>query len=612
MATSGNFNTNSCQNRCLTFSWSVYERSIEYNYTKIYWELKGGGSYSGWVKCGPISVNIDGEVVHNSSTRIQVFNGTLLASGYKTIYHNPDGSRKFSASASAAIYETTVNCSGSGNWDLEPIPRQATIGVFSNGSDKYDYFTDEDNPVVYYSNPAGASVTVQTCMSWTGGADIAYRNVDTTSDHYMFELTDDERDVLRAATVYGSTSRKVTVYITTIIGSQVYYSTKEVTFEVINCNPEFNPTVIDKGSGSTTLTGSTSDNPKMIRGFNCLYASFNIDPDSLKGASITSKTVTCGGKTLYGDGYFGDGITYHVYDNVFVFSVTDNRGQTVSKTVTMPAIDYIPLTCNVSYDTELDPETNTANIIATISGNYFNNSFGAQYNNLTLRINGSIGSLNVENWEDITPTFSDDGTYTATKSFTGISYKDTFVIQAYAKDKINTSGLYTKEQIVKIAPVFDWGENDFNFNVPVFVEGKQVATYGDNRIARAFTQETDITYTANSYIKLFRDNSPTDLYDESIATFEENGLITINKDMTALVNVHIQSSNSNGRSWIRLMNYNSNWRYTECIAYGSFTTSQITIILKLSAGTKIGVLTSEPITINASGLVGSYIEIMEL
>ena len=82
--------------------------------------------------------------------------------------------------------------------------------------------------------------------------------------------------------------------------------------------------------------------------------------------------------------------------------------------------------------------------------------------------------------------------------------------------------------------------------------------------------------------------------------------------MLSLINVHVISSNSSGRSWIRLMNYNVGWKYTDCIAYGSYTTSQITIVLPLSQGDKLGLYTVENMTINTSGLTGSYIEIIEL
>ena len=494
MASNGSFNTTPYSNRYVTFSWSTYERSIEGNYTTIYWELKGAGSQTQWLKSGPFTVVIDGETVYNSSTRIQLDQGTFVASGYKTIYHDSTGYREFSASVSAAIYTSAVNCWGSGSWVLDSIPRAAKITSAPDFDDTWDSYK------VGIDNPAGSAVAVWACISWTGGDDIAYRELswdEKENGYYTFYFTEEERAKLRSATVHGSTSRYVTVYISTYssTGVVISYSTKQVLFTVTDCKPILNPTVIDEGSGSTKLTGSTQDKPKMIRGFNCLYAAFNASAP--KGGSIVSKTVTCGGKTLYGDGYFGDGLTYHVYDNEFVFTVTDNRGQTVEKTVTIPAIDYIPLTCNLSYETDLS-ENNTANVTITISGNYFNGSFGAVDNVLDLQCicrkdgeeypkddSGNYIWTKI-NYSDI--TFS-DGKYSTVINIPDADYKATYIVQAWAADEVNVSGLYAKEQRIKITPVFDWGENDFNFNVPVFKEGNPIGYYP---VGAIYSSESDV------------------------------------------------------------------------------------------------------------------------
>lgn len=479
MANNGSFDTTPYSNRYLTFAWSIHEVSFEGNYTKIYWELKGAGSQTQWLKSGPFTVVIDGETVYNSSTRIQLEQGTLVASGFKTIYHNNDGSRSFSASTSAAIYTSAVNCWGEGTWDLDPIPRAAKIRMENEHTP--DEFDDTwTKYTVGIDNPAGKAVIVRACISWTGADDIAYRDLsdyERENGYYTFNFTEEERNKLRAATTLGSTSRTVTIYITTYSSnwSVIGYSTKQVKFTVTDCKPILNPTVTDTGSSSTSLTG----NPEtMIRGYNCLYATFNASAP--KEGSIVSQTVTCGGKTLYGDGYFGDGLTYHVYDNEFVFTVTDDRGQTVEKTVTMPAIDYVPVTVNINYETELT-EDNTANVTIIISGNYFEGSFGAIDNELDLRWilhkdgeeypkdeNGYPIWTKIES-SDITFV---DGKYEAVFSIPNADYKDAYTVQAWVADKIKVGGLYAKEQRIKILPVFDWGENDFNFNVPVrFSEG---------------------------------------------------------------------------------------------------------------------------------------------
>jgi hypothetical protein len=46
----------------------------------------------------------------------------------------------------------------------------------------------------------------------------------------------------------------------------------------------------------------------------------------------------------------------------------------------------------------------------------------------------------------------------------------------YIKDYITTK-IETQEEIVKITPIFDWGESDFNFNVPVSIQGNMIADW---------------------------------------------------------------------------------------------------------------------------------------
>ena len=124
MASSGSFNTTGYEGRYLTFKWQITKTDIENNKTTISWTLTGAGTgQAGWYKAGNFSVYIDGFRAYTSSTRIQLYNGTQVASGTHTFTHNTDGSRSFEAYAEAGIYTTAVNCSGSGKFTLDEIPR---------------------------------------------------------------------------------------------------------------------------------------------------------------------------------------------------------------------------------------------------------------------------------------------------------------------------------------------------------------------------------------------------------------------------------------------------------------------------------------------------------
>jgi len=169
MASSGSFNTNAYGSgdyyRYLRFEWSVQSQSIANNTTTIAWTLKGaGGSTNSWVQSGNFQVVIDGQVVYSSATRINLYNGTVVASGTKTLSHNNVGNKSFSASAQAGIYYVAVNCSGSGSWDLPQIPRYATsnqsLKAKTETSITMNWSSDSTIDYIWYSKNNGSN--------WTG------------------------------------------------------------------------------------------------------------------------------------------------------------------------------------------------------------------------------------------------------------------------------------------------------------------------------------------------------------------------------------------------------------------------------------------------------------
>ena len=161
---SGSFNTTAYSSRCLTFSWSVASQSTATNKTTINWSLKGaGGATNNYFEAGNFKVVIDGTTVYSSATRIQLFNGTTVASGTHTLSHNNTGDKTFSASAEAGIYTIAVNVSGSGSWTLPKIPRYATsnqsVASKTETSIKMNWSSDSTIDYIWYSKNNGSSWT---------------------------------------------------------------------------------------------------------------------------------------------------------------------------------------------------------------------------------------------------------------------------------------------------------------------------------------------------------------------------------------------------------------------------------------------------------------------
>ena len=163
MATSGSFETSAVEGRSLIFSWNRTSTDIANNTSTIAWSVKGGGSYTGgWVTCGDIDVVINGTTVYNSSaeSRINVWLGTVVASGTATISHNADGSKSFSASVAGAVYSYAQNVSRNYTWTLDSIPRAsnidkvaqtdgAGINAYTTGNDIRVYFTPKSTAFKY-------------------------------------------------------------------------------------------------------------------------------------------------------------------------------------------------------------------------------------------------------------------------------------------------------------------------------------------------------------------------------------------------------------------------------------------------------------------------------
>lgn len=366
MASSGSFNTTGYQGRYLTFSWSVSSQSVANNTTTISWTLKGAGNaQSNWYRAGNFKVVINGSTVYSSSTRIQLYNGTLVASGNFTMSHDTAGNKTFSASAEAGIYTVAVNCSGSGTFTLPQIARAATITAAPN-------FTDIQDPTINYQNSAGNSVTtLQACISLTGSTDnIAYRDIPKTGTSYTFQLTEAERNVLRAAAP-NSNTLSVIFYVKTVISGQTFYETATRTMTIVDASPTMsNPTYQD--SNSTTVA-ITENNQKIIQKQSSLTIAIPA-ATAQKYATITKYQVTINGvtreQTAAGNMSWG---VLDVSQNIAAtVKAIDSRGNSITKSlqITVEAWQqpYAVISCSRENNFYTDTVLNVSPTVSSLSG----------------------------------------------------------------------------------------------------------------------------------------------------------------------------------------------------------------------------------------------------
>lgn len=259
MASSGSFGTSAYSSRNLTFSWWTNGQDINGNYTDIGWNLVGsGGGTSNYFVSGNFKVIIDNEQVYFSSTRIRLYNGTVVASGTKRIYHNNDGSRSFSAYAEAGIYTVAVNVSGSGSWELDSIPRQANI---TGAND----FNDEGNPYMTFNNAGGLPINARLEFA---GVNIRRNDIPNTGN-YTFNLSNDERDLLRIKCTSNSMTIRYVV-ATKINGNETYWSWVDKTMTIVNANPIFNN--FEYKDTNSTVVAITENDQILVKGLSTLQA----------------------------------------------------------------------------------------------------------------------------------------------------------------------------------------------------------------------------------------------------------------------------------------------------------------------------------------------------
>lgn len=422
------------------YSWS----GGSYNHVGAWLEIEANGEDNGG---GVVKLNPSKTTSGSGELGRFTLNVPHNADGTKTVY--------FSAWCDTGISSGTVEASGSKK--LTTIPRAGSITSAQN-------FTDEENPVITYTNPAGSSATkVEACISLTGAADdVPYRSISKTGNTYTFNLTTEERDTLRNS-IPNSKSRTVRFYLQTTIGTNVYRSYLEKTFSIVNGNPTFSPTIVDTDSTTIALTGDSS---KLVKYYS--NAKITTGAKAIKGATLSSQKVVCGAKSIT----TATGTISDIESGKFVFSATDSRGNSGTKTVNANIVDYVKLTCNFG---KSSPDT-SGNFTMTITGNYYNGSFGAVNNTLSIKYRYKVSGGTFSEWKTIPATLNGN-TYSATDNFTGLDYQTIYIFQAQAVDKLAT--VTTKETEIKSLPVFDWDADSFAFHVPLFFDNTKQLWWKD-------------------------------------------------------------------------------------------------------------------------------------
>ena len=230
-----------------------------------------------------------------------------------------------------------------------------------------------------------------------------------------------------------------------------------VTTDETKCKPTVSGTVVDINDETIAVTGDPNTLVKFCSKAKCaLSVALNKEAGSVKVKTINNTEVT--------NNTFNTLVIPNVEIGTFDFYAKDSREYHNEDKEVKTLVPYVKLTANVTA-WRVDPTSGNARL--KIEGNYFKGNFGATDNTLTVRYRQGEGE-----YQEATPTISDNNTYTVTVSLSGLDYTKAFNYEVVVSDKLSTVTKPTTIQ--KGIPVFDWGEDDFNFNVPVAINGVNI------------------------------------------------------------------------------------------------------------------------------------------
>jgi hypothetical protein len=450
-----------------------------------------------------IYVKIGNDVLYSatdSSVSVASNKIVTLASGELTLAHNDDGTLTpsfntyirvkdlYDETGEASINNGDLNyqCAASGSISLESVPRHALIYDAPN-------FTDEDSPVINYAVPSGMTAEVYIALDGQT-EDITARTV-TGSGDFTFIFTDDEKSKFLTLLDRGLTTKAVRFYIRTEVDGVVYYEYLTRSLTIINYTPVLDPEVYDTNATTLALTGN-----KYILVRHSSNAAFTSGARGRKGATIDAQYVRNGEITKY----TGSGTFEKVTSNEFYFTATDNYGRTVQETMQFSIpngywIEYIKPTANV----DTTDMTADGDVGVTVTGKYFQGSFGAKVNKMRLHydITKNGGEFEHVDLGYVSPYVS--GTdYTYEFTIPNLDYMSVYELVVRVSDELTVEGAEA-QTILASTPIFDWGRTDFNFNVPVNVEGDLTVagniTAGGNTVPTIVAQGTAGIWTYRTW-----------------------------------------------------------------------------------------------------------------
>ena len=431
----------------------LYSQDIVGNTSTVNVQLQAWRTNSGYTTygSGTASVNVEGSQFNQSigpSQTITYNSYTVLYTGNHIISHNADGTK--SPSIGGYFY---INAPVEGGWNyftfsLPTIPR--TSQVYGTNADIESSTSININR--YSSNFTHTLRYAFGSLSGTIATGVG------TSYGWMVPST-------FYAQIPNAASGMCTVYCDTYNGGTLIGTSSTTFTATVNATtnkPDVTAAITDSNNETVALTGN---NQKMVKYFS--NAAYAITATAKNSATVSSRSINCGSLS----GSSSSGTLAGVESESFVVTATDSRDLTNSITYNRTLVEYVKLTLNPTlYRTQ--PTNNQ--IAISYSGNYFNDTFGAQANTLTVKYRyREKGTTIWSSYTNLTPTASGNG-YSGSQNLSqSFDYSKAYDFEVTAIDKIYTDGVTMTATVAEGIPIYAWNKTSFTHNTPViFKDGK--------------------------------------------------------------------------------------------------------------------------------------------
>lgn len=429
--------------------WSATQ-NVEENYSDITATLSYSRTNSGYTTggywSGSLSIGDSTGTVSSKYIEITKDSNTVAITHKARVYHDDYGNLTVTISATGKITNSSLTSTAiSSKVTLDPIARASTV----SGSDG-----NIESRVTVAVNRKNSAFTHS--IAYQFGELSGYIDADGNPSDTEKKLSATTLNFLLPESFYDqipdSPSGKCTLTCRTYSGSNQIGQDQTAKFTVTAaeslCAPDLDYDVSAADELTERVTGSRYTLVPYVSAALC-----KIRATANHGASIVETTI---------DGVAAEELTIEkIQTDKIIFQAKDSRGYTTTYPAELNLVPYIPLTNNATVQ-RTDPTSGDA--VLTLEGTCWNGNFGYLGNdpNYSYSVNG--GALDYDHL-----VAGEDHKYLEQIKLTGLDYTKNHKIEVTISDLVMS---VTKTLTVqKGVPVFDWGESDFRFHVPVDMPG---------------------------------------------------------------------------------------------------------------------------------------------